>query len=113
MAVGLDELHAAFQFASLGDDVVAYLNKETGEIYYHSDNAELDETPEEMDDEICLVVPTARDFRSREPLILEFIRECLPGDDDEARDCFRSRGRISPRQGFIGGPRRARKMARL
>ncbi len=96
MPVSFTELSDAVDFVSAGhnEENRAYLRKESGEIYCHSDFVpDLDELPEDIEDEEkYLRIPDQRDLDLGKPLVLDFAREFLPDDFDTVRDNFRKRG---------------------
>ena len=96
MPVSFTELSDAVDFVSAGhnEENRAYLRKESGEIYCHSDFVpDLDELPEDIEDEEkYLQIPDQRDLDLGKPLVLDFAREFLPDDFDTVRDNFRKRG---------------------
>jgi Uncharacterised protein family (UPF0158) len=90
------DLENAFEFASMGGtgEHYAYINKETGEIYLHSDLVgELDEMPDDIEnDEKYLQIPDKKELGLGKPLVLAFAREFLPDDYDKVRAIFSRRG---------------------
>jgi hypothetical protein len=96
MPVSFTELSDAVDFVSAGhnEENRAYLRKESGEIYCHSDFVpDLDELPGDIEDEEkYLRIPDKRDLDLGKPLVLDFAREFLPDDFDTVRDIFRKRG---------------------
>ena len=96
MPVSFTELSDAFQFVSAGhnEENQAYLCKESGKIYCHSEFVpDLDELPGDIDDEEkYLRIPDQRDLDLGKSLVLDFAREFLPDDFDMVRDIFRKRG---------------------
>ncbi|MGY0571551.1 hypothetical protein ACTGJ9_011225 [Bradyrhizobium sp. RDM12] len=100
MPVKFDEIAEAFEFANTGGDMGefrAFVCKRTGTIHYQTDfpdTAELlDELPEDIEDgRKYVALPDKRDLDLGEPLVLEFAREFLPDDFDEARYFFNKRG---------------------
>jgi hypothetical protein len=96
MPVSFTELSDAVQFVSAGhnEENQAYLCKESGRIYCHSDFVpDLDELPEDIDDEEkYLRIPGQRDLDVGKSLMLDFAREFLPDDFDTVRDISRKSG---------------------
>jgi hypothetical protein len=96
MSVSFTDLSDAFQFVRAGhnEENQAYLCKESGKIYCHSEFVtDLDELPGDIDDEEkYLRIPVQRDLDLGKPLVLDFAREFLPDDFDMVRDIFRKRG---------------------
>jgi hypothetical protein len=97
MPVSFEEIRNAFEFVSAGRGLgehQAFLCKQSGKIYWHSDFSELDdELPDDIeDDEKYLEIPDKRRLDLGKPLVLDFARQILPGDLDEVWQIFRRRG---------------------
>ena len=95
MAVSFSDLQLAFEFVSRGGmgENEAYLGRQSGKIYWHSefdDNNE--ELPGDIDDEKYIAIPDKRELDLGKPLVLDFAREFLPDDYDEVRYVFSRRG---------------------
>ena len=90
MPVSFSDLHLAFEFVSSGrGENEAYLDRQSGKIYWHSefgDNNE--ELPDDIDDEKYIAIPDKRELDLGKPLVLDFAREFLPDDYDEVRQIF-------------------------
>ena len=81
MPVSFSDLQLAFEFVSGGGmgENEAYLDRQSGKIYWHSefgDNEE--ELPDDIDDEKYIGIPDKRELDLGKPLVLEFAREFLP-----------------------------------
>jgi hypothetical protein len=80
MAVSFSDLQLAFEFVSsrgVGENE-AYLDRQSGKIYWHSevgDNEE--ELPDDIDDEKYISIPDRRELDLGKPLALDFAREFL------------------------------------
>jgi hypothetical protein len=97
MPVRFEEIRDAFEFVSAGRGLgehQAYLCKQSGKIYWHSDWSDLDdELPDDIeDDEKYLEIPDKRELDLGKPLVLDFSRQVLPRDLDEVWQIFRRRG---------------------
>ncbi len=96
MSVSFTELSDAFQFVRAGhnEENQAYLCKESGKIYCHSEFVpDLDELRDDIEDEEkYLRIPDQRSLDLGKPLALDFAREFLPDDFDQVRDFFRRKG---------------------
>ena len=95
MPVSFSDLQLAFEFVSSGGmgENQAYLDRQSGKIYWHSefgDNHE--ELPDDIDDEKYISIPDKRELDLGKPLVLDFAREFLPDDYDEVRHIFSQRG---------------------
>ena len=86
----------AFEFVSAGNtgEHQAFLCKQTGKLYWHSDSLdELDEVPDDIDDDEKYVqIPNKREFDLGKPLVFDFVGQFLPDDFDEVERIFRRRG---------------------
>src|SRR5882762_1679992 len=94
MAVSFSDLRLAFEFVSSGGtgENEAYLDRQSGKIYWHSEFGDNDEElPDDIDDEKYISIPDKRELDLGKPLVLDFAREFLPDDYDEVRHIF-SRG---------------------
>jgi hypothetical protein len=96
MPVSLKEILGAFEFVSAGGmgEHQAFLCKQSGKIYWHSElSDDLDELPGDIDDsEKYVQIPNKRELDLGKPLVLDFARQFLPDDFDEVRQIFSSRG---------------------
>ena len=95
MAVSFSDLQLAFEFVSSGEmgENEAYLDRQSGKIYWHSEFGEIDEElPDDIDNEKYIAIPDRRELDLGKPLVLEFAREFLPDDYDEVRHIFNRRG---------------------
>ena len=95
MAVTFSDLQLAFEFVSSGGmgENEAYLDRQSGKIYWHSefgDNHE--ELPDDIDDKKYISIPDKRELDLGGPLVLDFAREVLPDDYEEVRQIFSRRG---------------------
>jgi hypothetical protein len=95
MAVSFSDLRLAFQFVTSGGigENAAYLDRQSGRIYWHSEFGDNDEElPDEIDDEKYISIPDKRELDLGKPLVLDFVREFLPVDYNEVCDIFSRRG---------------------
>jgi hypothetical protein len=95
MPVSFADLQLAFEFVSSGGmgENKAYLHRQSGKIYWHSeygDNEE--ELPDDIDDGDYVAIPDKRELDLGKPMVLDFARQFLPDDYDEIRHIFRRRG---------------------
>jgi len=95
MTVSFSDLQVAFEFVSsagMGENE-AYLDRQSGKIYWHSEFGDNDEElPDDIDDEKYTAILDKRELDLGKPLILDFAREFLPNDYDEVRRIFSRRG---------------------
>jgi hypothetical protein len=103
MRVSFNDIQLAFEFAGSGDmgENQAFLCKQSGKIYWHSEfSDQLDELPDQLDelpddiddDEKYIQMPDKRELGLGKPLALDFARQFLPDDFDEVRHIFSRRG---------------------
>src|ERR1700746_2389246 len=95
MPVSFSDVQLAFEFVSSGGmgENEAYLDRQSGKIYWHSEFGDNDEElPDDIDDEKYISIPDKRELDLGKPLVLEFAREFLPEDYDEVRHIFSQRG---------------------
>ena len=98
MAVSFSDLQLAFEFVSSGGmgENEAYLDRQSGKIYWHSEVGDNDEElPDDIDDEKYekyISIPDKRELNLGKPLALDFAREFLADDYDEVRQIFSRRG---------------------
>lgn len=97
-SVKFADIQDAFDFVSFGDELMehyAYLSKETGKIYWHSefDDDEDEPLPDDIDDdEKYIAIPHKNDFNLGKNLVLQFAAEQLPESYDKVREIFSRRG---------------------
>ena len=95
MPVSFADLQLAFEFVSAGDmgENEAWLDRQSGEIYYRSaygDNEE--ELPDDIADERYIAIPDKRELDLGKPMVLDFASQFLPDDYEEIDRIFRRRG---------------------
>ena len=95
MAVSFSDLQLAFEFVSSGGmgENEAYLDRQSGKIYWHSEFGDNAETlPDDLDDKKYIAIPDKKALDLGKALVLEFARELLPDNYDEVRQIFNRRG---------------------
>jgi hypothetical protein len=95
MSVSFSDLQLAFEFVSSGGmgENEAYLDRQSGKIYWHSEFGENgEELPDDIDNEKYIAIPDRRELDLGKPLVLDFAREFLRDDYDEVRHIFSRRG---------------------
>jgi hypothetical protein len=104
MPTRFDDILSAFDFANTDGpyDARAYICRETGKVYSHSEfDDELDEEdlepdmklPEDIDDtDKYIALPDRRELGLGKPLVLKFANEFMPDEYDKVRDIFSRRG---------------------
>jgi hypothetical protein len=97
MPISFTDLELAFEFVSSGGlgENQAFLDKQSGKIYWHSEalgNDALEELPEDIDDEKYIEIPHKNELDLGKPLVMDFVSEFLPDDYDKVRRIFSKRG---------------------
>jgi hypothetical protein len=95
MPISFSDLQLAFEFVSSGGmgENEAYLDRQSGKIYWHSEFGNNDEElPDDIDDEKYIAIPDKIELDLGKPLVLGFAREFLPDDYGEVCQIFSRRG---------------------
>src|SRR6201984_2202928 len=95
MPGNFSDVQLASEFVSSGGmgENEAYLDRQSGKIYWHSEFGDNDEElPNDIDDKKYILIPDKRELDLGKPLVLDFAREFLPDDYDEVRHIFSRRG---------------------
>jgi hypothetical protein len=104
-AVRFSELLDAFEFVSFGGDMdhSAFIDPDTGSIYYVSSETEMDdEVPEELESsDRYIAVPHKGDFNLGRDLALSFADEQLPSDYETITGFFRKKGAYARFKDFL------------
>lgn len=91
-----EDLLVAYEWVSAdsGGENAAYVSRETGRIYWLSDEAESDEPlPDDLEDETrYIAVPHKHDLNLGKALALRFVNDELPSQYREAAEFFRHPG---------------------
>jgi len=98
MKVRFKDIQDAFDFVSHGQLFThqAFLDSETGKIYWYSDIGDnLEELPEDIDDEKYRDIPHKTELDLGKRLVLDFAHEYLPNRADEIEAMFTRRGAYS------------------
>ncbi|HWR91156.1 MAG TPA: GNAT family N-acetyltransferase [Desulfobacterales bacterium] len=91
----LSDIQEAYLFVSAGPQGMhtAILCRDTGEIRYRSEDADLDEIgEEEIDWDAWIEIPHRNDLDLGQNLVFEFIESFLPNDYERVQQIFRKRG---------------------
>ena len=92
MPVSFFDLQLAFEFVRSGGmgENEAYLDRESGKIYWRSEFGDSDEElPDDIDDKRYILIPDMRELDLGKPLALDFARKFLPDDHDEVRHRYK------------------------
>jgi hypothetical protein len=104
MAVNFNDLFEAFQFASFGQPYEndAFLCRESGQIYMHSEHVDMDELPEDIEDGSKYIrIPHKNDLDLGRRLVFAFVSERLPNGLDEVERYFSRRGAYAKFKNFL------------
>jgi len=97
-------LDVAYEFVSseaLGMNS-AILCKETGQIFYQSDDIDSDEFPEDFEDnDKYIEIPNKRDLNLGNELVYDFMLAHLPDKADTVKTFFRSKGAYARFKEFL------------
>ena len=91
MPVSFSDLQLAFEFVSSGGigENEAYLDRQSGKIYWHSGFGDNDEElPDDIENEKYIAIPDKRELDLGKPLVMDFAREFLTDDYEEVRQIF-------------------------
>jgi hypothetical protein len=89
------DIEDAFLFVSMAPPYEnnAYLNTETGEMYYVSALGDSDELPDDLEkSDKYISIPHKNDLDLGRNLVFDFISANLPGELEQVRGIFRSKG---------------------
>lgn len=98
MAINFKEIEEAFFFVSSVPEFEheAFLDSETGKIYYHSEMlGDLEELPEDIDDEKYIAIPHKKELGLGKRLVLDFADMHLPEEVEKIEAIFRRKGAYS------------------
>ena len=98
MVIEFKVIEEAFDFVSFAQmcEHQAFLDKESGKIYWHSefgDNEE--ELPEDLENEKYIEIPHKKELGLGKDLVLDFAYEQLPNEANEIELIFRRKGAYS------------------
>ena len=98
MAIEFKDIMDTFDFVNFDQmyEHQAFLDKETGEIYWYSefgDNEE--ELPEDIDDDKYIGIPHKKELGLGKNLVLDFAYEYLPNEVAKIEAIFRRKGAYS------------------
>lgn len=99
-----DDIENAFQFVSAAPYGAnsAYLNLETGAIFYQSEMTGIDELDgKTMDWDQLIEIPHKNDLGLGQALVFEFVEVNLPDDYHRVRAMFQRQGAYSRYKGFL------------
>ena len=91
MKVNLQDLELATDFVGSDSEAQAYLDTQTGYIYYVHDDLDED-VPEDISSERYLQIPSNKDLQSERDMIFRFVRQELPDEFERIDRYFSKRG---------------------
>ena len=95
MAMNLSDIEDAFLYVSAGPlyQYSAFLDRDSGKIFYNSEPDDSDELPEDAyDSDKYAIIPHKNELELGENLVFEFISEHLPGEMERMHTIFRKKG---------------------
>ena len=105
MAVKFQDILEAFELVNFGSiyEHQAFLDKETGTVYYHSEfgDDEEEELPEDIDDEKYIVIPHKNELGLGKKLVLDFAHQYLPDEVAMIHGMFNRKGAYSRYKDFL------------
>lgn len=105
MLIELREIVDAFDYVSSGQmyDHQAFLDKETGTIYWHSEIGDnFEELPDDIDDERYLEIPHKNELDLGRNLVMNFVHQRLDTKDvEKVESFFKKKGAYSRFKSFL------------
>jgi len=105
MAVTYSDLQDAYMYVNWGDasEDEAYLNKETGEFHFHTEDGDnFEELPDDIESEKYIALPSKIELDLGRRLVEEFVYAHLPDDADHVLfQLFRGEGAYSRFKYFL------------
>ena len=95
MKINFRDILEAFEFVSFNSmyEHQAFLNKEAGKIYWHSEYGDdMDELPQDIDDGNYIAIPHKNELDLGITLVFDFAYQYLPDDVENIREIFRRKG---------------------
>jgi hypothetical protein len=95
MAMNLSDIEDAFLYVSAGPlyQHSAFLDRDSGKIFYTSEPDDSDELPEDVyDSDKYVKIPHKNELELGKNLVFEFISEHLPGEMERMHTIFRKKG---------------------
>ncbi len=104
MKVNFQDIELAFDYVSSAQRLMnnAYISKETGQIYYHSEMYDAEELPEDIDEtEKYIEIPHKNDLDLGQHLVWQFVDTEIPGLADKISGFFSRKGAYSRYKSFL------------
>ena len=98
------DLEYAFEFINVGDpyEHEVYVSRSTGQTYFRSDMAGVDELPEDvLENDDYVEIPNKYDFDLGKDLVWQFVDRQIPGLKNKVREIFSRRGAYARYKAFL------------
>jgi hypothetical protein len=98
------DLEDAFDYLNSGDpyDHTVFVSRSTGQTYYRSDLADIDELPEDVEENDDYVeLPNKYDLDLGKQLVWDFVDRQIPGLKHKVKKIFSRRGAYSRYKSFL------------
>lgn len=95
MKIAFEEIEDAFFFVSSAPEFEhqAFLDRETGKMYWHSEMLDdFEELPEDIENDRFIAIPHKKELGLGKRLAMDFIYTYLPEDAEEVEAIFRRKG---------------------
>ena len=102
--IKFDDIMEAFFFVNAGGlaNHTAVLDNSTGEIYWQSEDSEINEIPEGLlDSEDAIEIPRKNELCLGTELVFSFVDSKFPNDYEKVQDIFNNRGAYSRFKDFL------------
>jgi hypothetical protein len=92
--INFSDIEDAFLFVSSDSYGMntAFLNKDTGRLYLHSEMGDIDEIDDDTDLDQCIAIPHKNELGLGQELVFEFVQNHMDDEYERVRQIFRSRG---------------------
>ncbi len=95
MPVKYADIEFAFDFVCSGQMYThqAFLNKETGKVYWYSEYGDYEEElPDDLDDDKYIEIPHKNELDLGKTLVFDFVYQYLPSEIQKVENFFRGKG---------------------
>lgn len=105
MAVKFSDVLEGYEYTNFDTGGInqAFLDKETGKVYYYTDSGDnFEELPEDLDEsDKYIEIPCKNDLDLGRNLVFDFAVQHLPDDANYIQDMFRRKGAYSQFRNFL------------
>lgn len=97
MKFNFSEVFDAFDFVSSSSNFenTAFIDMDTGKIYYHSEITDIDELPEDIDYGNYIELPHRNELDLGKVIVFDFVQEHIPDDFEKVENIFSREGAYS------------------